>query len=351
MQPDTPSPVRAGEELDLPSLNAWLAAACPELGAVLEVSQFPGGYSNLTYLLRTDAGSYILRRPPFGANIKGGHDMGREFRVLSLLEPVYPLAPRPKAFCEAEAVIGAPFYLMERVEGVILRPGRPPSPPPDADTMQGLSRAAIRLLAGLHRLDLEATGLGALGKPEGYTRRQVEGWIGRYARARTDEIADMEAAAAWLMDGVPDDPAPAFVHNDFKYDNLVLNPGNLTEVRAVLDWEMSTAGNPLMDLGAALAYWIEPGDPAALRPFNLTYLPGNLTRQEAVDWYAACSGRNVQGMLYYYVFGCFKLGVIAQQIYARYKQGLTRDPRFGALIFAVQACGQQAQRAIRSGAL
>ncbi|MDX2286942.1 MAG: phosphotransferase family protein [Bacteroidia bacterium] len=351
MQPDAPSPVRAGEELDRAALDAWLASRHPELGSILEISQFPGGYSNLTYLLRTTAGAYVLRRPPFGANIKGGHDMGREFRVLSLLEPVYPLAPRPRAFCGPEEAGGAPFYLMERVEGVILRPGKPPSPPPDVDTMRELSRAAIRLLADLHRLDLEATGLGALGKPEGYTRRQVEGWIGRYARARTDEIADMEAAAGWLMEGMPEDPPPAFVHNDFKYDNLVLNPERLPEIRAVLDWEMSTVGNPLMDLGAALAYWIEPGDPAALRPFNLTYLPGNLTRQEAVDWYAACSGRDVSDMLYYYVFGCFKLGVIAQQIYARFKQGLTRDPRFGALIFAVRACGQQAQRAIRSGSL
>ena len=337
--------IRPGEELPQPALEAYLQGVLGTGFRLHHIRQFPGGYSNLTYLLETSQGELVLRRPPFGANIKSAHDMGREFRVLNLLQPVYPLIPQPVHHCAEEQVIGAPFYLMTRVKGLILRPGRPEATSLEPTQWRALSQAAIRNQVLLHQLDLSGD-LGQLGNPAGYTERQVTGWIGRYERAKTGEVPAMSALAQWLPAHLPPEGKPALVHNDYKYDNLVLDPADPGRILAVLDWEMATIGDPLMDLGTSLAYWVEPGDSPALRLFNVTHHAGNFTRREVVAHYAEQSGRDLSQVLFYYVFGCYKLAGIIQQIYARYVAGHTRDPRFQGLGMVVEAVAGQALKAV-----
>lgn len=343
---DQPTNVRAGEALDAAHLEAYLQAHLPDVRGTLEVQQFPSGFSNLTYLLRIGNRELVLRRPPFGANIRGGHDMHREYRILSGLITAYPKVPRPLLYCDDLAVLGAPFYVMERVQGVILRTKVPPGLNLQPEQMHRTCVALIDTLVELHRFDYYAAGLGDLGKPDGYTARQVRGWTERYTNARTDDIAAMEQAAAWLAANVPATHEAALIHNDYKYDNVVLDPHDLGRIVAVLDWEMATLGDPLTDVGTALAYWAEPGDPPPLRTFGITALPGNLNRQQWVEHYAARSGRDVGNILFYYVYGLVKNGVIVQQIYARYRKGATQDPRFANLIELVRVCGDMAVRAI-----
>lgn len=343
---DQPKEIRKGEELDLSKLKAYLSDHLDGFSGALEVSQFPSGFSNLTYLVKSDGKEYVLRRPPFGANIKGGHDMGREFKVLSLLKPVYPSVPTPMLYCQDESVLGAEFYVMERVSGVILR-GRPPKDLALAPSlMKSISEACIDNLASLHTMDLKTVGLGDFGKPTGYTERQVLGWIGRYYKAETDKVSAMDEVATWMKTNIPEQKYVSFIHNDYKYDNLILNPNKLDEIIAVLDWEMSTVGNPLMDLGTSLAYWAQADDSDALKPFSLTWLPGNLNRAEFAARYGEKTGFDLSDQVFYYVFGAFKIGVIIQQIYARYNKGLTQDPRFANLIYAVMACAENARKAI-----
>jgi aminoglycoside phosphotransferase (APT) family kinase protein len=349
---DSTRPVRPGEEIDAAALTVWLKSRLPGIEGPAAVEQFPGGHSNLTYLLRFGDRELVLRRPPFGSKVKTAHDMGREFRVLSRLHAVYPRAPRALLHCDDSEVIGAPFYIMERVRGVILRHQKAPAgvdlnPP----LMRSISEAAIDGLADLHAVDWRAAGLEDLGRPEGYVARQVEGWTERWRKARTDDVPDLDRAAAWLAGNLPQETGAALIHNDYKYDNLVLHPQDLARVVAVLDWEMATIGDPLMDLGTSLGYWIDPGDhPAArLLPAGPTTLPGNLGRAEVVQRYAARSGRDVSGILFYFVYGLFKIAVIAQQIYFRYKQGLTHDERFASLIGAVKILGRTASQAIQKG--
>ncbi|MCE7996595.1 MAG: phosphotransferase family protein [Roseivirga sp.] len=343
---DKATDIRKGEELDIAVLKDYLKANLQGFSGELDISQFPSGFSNLTYLLKSGEKEYVLRRPPFGANIKGGHDMHREYRVLSALEGFYAKAPRTVLYTDDESVMGAEFYMMERVKGVILR-GRPPKGLPlTPDTMRAISEACVDNLADLHLMDLEKVGLADFGKPEGYTERQVTGWIKRYFNAQTDKLPAMAEVADWLGKNIPRQDYVSFIHNDYKYDNLVLNPEKLDEIIAVLDWEMSTVGNPLMDLGTSLAYWAQGDDSDALKPFSLTWLPGNLNRAQFVERYAERTGFDLRDKVFYYVFGAFKIGVIIQQIYARYKKGLTKDPRFANLVYAVMACGANAAKAI-----
>jgi len=353
LNPDAPTTTRPGEELDQPKLQAYLDDTVADFGSITEIAQFPGGYSNLTYLLKTADKAYVLRRPPFGAkDIKGGHDMGREFRVLSMLQAAgYGAIPAPVVFCEDESVIGCPFYIMERVPGVILRAPMAPKLGLPAETMRALSEALVDTLVDLHALDIQQTGLIGLGKPEGYIRRQVDGWHKRYLTAQTDDVPAMTELARWLDQSMPDEQPPTLLHNDFKYDNVVLNPDHLPEVRAVLDWEMCTVGDPRMDVGTALSYWAEAGDDRFRQSFNLTWLPGNLTRREFAERYAERSGRDLSDILYFYVFGLFKNSVVIQQIYGRYKKGLTKDPRFAGLLAGVQALSGEGLRAIGAGRL
>ena len=341
--------VREGEELDVEKLKAYLKKHVDDFPENIEISQFPSGYSNLTYLLKSGDKEYVLRRPPFGANIKSAHDMGREYRVLSALKPIYEQVPQPVHYCEDESVIGAPFYLMERVQGIILRNKPPQGMDITPKLMRSISEAAVDNLADLHSLNLKSSDLISMGKPEGYVQRQVEGWIKRYYNAETDKIEGMDKTARWMQDNQPTESSVAFIHNDYKYDNLVLHPQDPRRIIAVLDWEMATVGDPLMDLGTSLGYWAEANDSPALKPFNLTWMPSNLSRQEVVERYAQRRGTEVPDMLFYYVFGAFKIGVIVQQIYARYKKGYTQDPRFAGLIHVVQACAANAKKAVQMG--
>ncbi|HYJ46855.1 MAG TPA: phosphotransferase family protein, partial [Pyrinomonadaceae bacterium] len=306
-------------------------------------------FSNLTYLLRVGERELVLRRPPVGARVKTAHDMGREYRILQHLYPVYQKVPRPLLFCEDESVIGAPFYLMERVTGVILRARLPEGLTLSTAAMRRLSESFVENLAEIHEVDYRAAGLGELGQPAGYVSRQIEGWTKRYYNARTDNVPEVERLAAWLKGNAPpDSERSALIHNDYKYDNIVLAPDDLSSVIAVLDWEMATIGNPLMDLGTTLGYWVDMDDPAWWRAqgFGLTTLPGNLTRREVIEYYARLSGREIADAVFYYAYGLLKIAVIVQQIYYRYRQGLTKDQRFASLGQVVTACGQLAARAI-----
>ena len=344
--------VREGEGLDTGKLFAYLREELPGMAGPLTVEQFPAGYSNLTYLLRSGELELVLRRPPVGAKIKTAHDMSREYRILSHLFPVYPKVPRPVLYCEDESVIGAPFYVMERVKGVILRAQPPKDLDLSIDVMHNISEAFIRNLAEIHAVDYEAAGLGEMGQPAGYVRRQIEGWTKRYYNARTDEVETVERLASWLSEHMPPDQAQAaLIHNDYKYDNVVLAPDELARVVAVLDWEMATIGDPLMDLGTSLGYWVDPEDPDEWQRygFGLTSLPGNLRRSELVERYAKATGRDISDPVFYYAYGLLKTAVIVQQIYYRYRQGFTKDERFANLASLVRACGHMAARAIELG--
>lgn len=346
---DNPSAIRQGEELNVSNLAAFIRRNFPDRAGEVQVAQFPSGFSNLTYFVQVGNKEWVLRRPPFGANIKSAHDMRREYGILQSLAPVYPKIPKPLIYTADTSVIGAEFYLMERVRGLILRHRPPKGMQLTTDKMRTLSKAVIQNLADLHAIDIYRTGLIRLGKPEGYVQRQVEGWIGRYQKAATDYLPAMNKAADWLQANLPAENRPALIHNDYKYDNVVLNPDDLSEIIAVLDWEMATVGDPLMDLGTTLAYWADADSPQILQAFSLTAFPGNMNRQELAQCYAEASGRNIDHILFYYVFGCYKIGVIAQQIYARYKKGFTKDPRFANLIQLVHACAQSAEKAIQYG--
>jgi len=351
LNPDGAAPIRPGEQLPLASLEAYLRPRLPDASGPLTVEQFPHGHSNLTYLLRMGEAEFVLRRPPFGNQVKSAHDMGREFRVLSKLCAVFPAAPRPYFYCEDHSVLGAPFYVMERRRGIILRHAANSGLVIDPPNAQRLSTALVDTLALLHALDYKAAGLADLGKPDGYVTRQVTGWHGRYVNAQTDTLPDMDYVAHWLNDHKPAEGGVALVHNDYKYDNLLLAPEDLTRIVAVLDWEMATIGDPLMDLGTTLAYWVEQGDPESMHTYATgpTALPGSLTRQDLVARYAAQTGRDVSGMLFYYCFGVYKVAVIIQQIYARYVRGHTRDERFARLNERVAVLGRAAREAVESG--
>jgi aminoglycoside phosphotransferase (APT) family kinase protein len=350
---DGATPVRSGEELPIAPLENYLRHHLPGVSGPLTVEQFPHGHSNLTYLLRLGAEELVLRRAPFDNPVKTAHDMGREFRVLSKLWSAFPAAPRPLLFCEDAGILGVPFYLMERRRGIILRRQVPPGLDIDRSTARRLSTSLIDNLARLHSLDYRAVGLGDLGKPEGYVSRQVTGWAERYDKARTDELPAMDRVARWLAERIPPASDAALIHNDYKYDNLVLDPRDLTRVVAVLDWEMATVGCPLMDLGTTLGYWVEDGDPPALRrsATGPTDLPGSLTRRELAGRYAEQTGRDMSGVLFHYVFGLFKITVIVQQIYARYVRGHTRDARFANLSDLVAVLAEQADRSVDVGRL
>jgi aminoglycoside phosphotransferase (APT) family kinase protein len=348
---DRPTAVRPGEELDVGRLRHYLQQSLGLAARELGVAQFPGGHSNLTYLITVDGDEYVLRRPPFGSQVRSAHDMGREYRVLRALAPLHPAAPRPLLHCDDDAVLGAPFYLMERRRGVILRKNPPAELSLAPARCRSLSLLLVDTLADLHAIDPGTPGLTELGRPAGYVARQVHGWSERYERARTDEIPEMRRVAEWLAAELPDSPPATLLHNDFKFDNLVLAAPDLDAVVAILDWEMATVGDPLMDLGTALAYWIQADDPPGLHAlrFGPTHLPGMLSRQELASHYAERTGRDIGRLSFYYCFGLFKIAVVAQQIYFRYQQGLTRDPRFAGFLPGVRALATAAAAAIDRG--
>jgi len=344
------SAVRPGEELRSHRLFDYLTSHLPHITGPLTIEQFPAGFSNLTYLLRAGDRELVLRRPPIGAKIKTAHDMSREYRILSHLHPVYKKVPRPLLFCDDEEILGAPFYVMERVTGIILRAQKPSGFDLSPEVMRRLSETFVENFAEIHEIDYAAAGLADLGSPQGYVRRQVEGWTKRYYNARTDDVPAIERLADWLHQNQPgDSERSALIHNDYKYDNLVLSPEDLGRVVAVLDWEMATIGDPLMDFGTSLAYWVEKTDPEEWQRygFGLTSLPGSFTRAELLDHYSRRTGRRIDDPVFYFAYGLLKIAVIVQQIYFRYQKGLTRDPRFAQLGGLVKACGNLAERAIQ----
>lgn len=350
---NAPLPVRKGEELPIEPLEAYLLEHLPGSSGALTVQQFSHGHSNLTYLLKLGDQEMVLRRPPFGNQVKTAHDMGREYRVLAQLHPVYAPAPRPYLYCEDPSVLGEAFYVMERRHGVILRKQLPSGFAIDEATAKRMSESIIDNLVALHALDYQGAGLSGLGKPEGYIQRQVDGWSKRYAQAMTEPIPGMERIATWLGENIPSESPSSVIHNDYKYDNLLLDPNDLTRIVAVLDWEMATLGDPLMDLGTTLGYWVEANDPEELQAtaFGPTALHGTLTRRQLVERYACQSGQKVNNPVFYYCFGVFKIAVIVQQIYARYVRGHTQDPRFAHLHRIVAIMSQQANAAIQRGDL
>jgi aminoglycoside phosphotransferase (APT) family kinase protein len=346
---DKAVPLTADAAIDSDRLAAWLATILDTPDLTVKVSRFPSGFSNLTYLIEAGGRELVLRRPPLGVEIAHAHDMGREHGILDKIGRVWDQVPRTLAFCDDPAVIGAPFYVMERVRGIILRDHLPDDLPLTPDTMRRISTDAVDTLAQIHRLDTVAAGL-TMGRPEGYAARQVSGWTRRYQRAKTDDIADIEALSAWLGANLPATGGVALIHNDFKYDNLSLDPDDLS-VKAVLDWEMATRGDPRMDLGSALAYWVQADDPPELTAtrFCLTHLPGNLDRQEVVSRYCEQTDSENFDPVWYYAYGLFKLAVVLQQLYARYQQGHTTEDRYADMVSGVRGLSAVALRAIARG--
>jgi len=328
---DRPSRVRAGEDLDIAAVDAFLKAWVPGLTGTPQVQQFAGGASNLTYLLSYLDRDLILRRPPFGRRAKSAHDMVREARVMETLHPHYPYVPAVTVVCQDHAVLDCDFYVMERIRGIIPRQDLPPGLTLSEQETRQLCLSVIDRLIELHSIDPAAAGLGALGRGEGYVRRQIEGWSERYRSVRTPDSADFETVMAWLTERMPPgEAAICVVHNDFRFDNVVLDPDDPMRVIGVLDWEMATLGDPLMDLGNSLAYWVQADDDPTFLALRRqpTHLSGMLTRTEVVDYYHARTGFPVDNIEFYLVYGLFRLAVIVQQIYYRYANGQTTNPQF-----------------------
>jgi aminoglycoside phosphotransferase (APT) family kinase protein len=337
------APVRAGEEIDAQRLAVYLRDQLGDIGETLAIEQFPGGHSNLTYLIRTGGAEYVLRRPPLGPVPPKAHDMAREYRILSRIHPAFPAAPKVYLLCEDPAIIGAPFFLMERRHGTVLRGRGPSAVNLDADTARRVSRGFMDCFVALHAVDVVSSELLSLGKPEGFLERQVQGWTERWRRAKTDDVPDMDDVIRWLAGRMPPSPSPTLVHNDFKLDNLILATNDLGRVEAVLDWEMTTIGDPFADVGLSLCYWtsgIAGGPDLAV--------PGWYTRDEFVNEYAKRTGRDVANVRWHEVLGIFKLAVILQQIYFRWKAGQTRDERFAVLGAQVRDLADRARTTIDS---
>lgn len=345
---DNPTNVRPGEDLPVHRVEAYLKDVLAGLEGSAQVRQYPSGASNLTYLLTFDNRRLVLRRPPFGTKAATAHDMGREYKVLSALNRHWPLAPRPLAFCRDPAVAGASFYVMEHLEGIILRKNLPQGLFSSKDQVRRLYEIFVRTYCELHALDPAAIGLADLGKPNGYVRRQVLGWSKRFRAARTPDVPDCEAVMAWLEANIPPETQRAcIIHNDFKLDNIVLDPADPFRIIGVLDWEMCTIGDPLMDLGCTLGYWVQQDDPEARHVMRTmpTHVNGALTRREFVELYGKITGVHMHHFDFYYCFGLFRLAVIIQQIYYRFYHGQTRNPQIKRYVKGVPVL-EQAARAV-----
>jgi aminoglycoside phosphotransferase (APT) family kinase protein len=343
-------PVRPTEQLDWPRLAAYLRLHLPsrqigglDLSEEMEVEQFPGGHSNLTYLVRFGDVELVLRRPPFGPVPPSAHDMAREYRWLSAMHPIFPPAPRPHLLCDEISVIGAMFYVMERRHGSVVRGEEPSGLANRPDVRRRVSERLVDTLVALHAIDVARDGLSALGKPAGFVHRQVRGWSERWQQSKIAEIPEMDALAEWLLQHLPTDPVPpSVVHGDFKLDNVMLSDGLFDRVVAVFDWEMTALGDPLVDVGILLAYWSltvhgEPDGPGAI-----TNRPGWFTREEILERYGRLSGRDLSGIRFYEIFALFKIAVVIQQIFFRYVRGQTDDPRFARFDRRVSSLAQQA---------
>jgi aminoglycoside phosphotransferase (APT) family kinase protein len=322
--------VRPGEELDVAAVDRWLRTLDPGLEGLPELTQYSGGASNWTYRLRYPNRDLVLRRPPAGTKAKSAHDMAREYRIQQALKPAFPVVPTMVGLCQDPSVIGSDFYVMERIEGLIPRARLPQGMSLSAEETRRLCTNVLDRLVELHRVDARAVGLDALSKGPGYPRRQVDGWSDRYEKARTWNVPSYAYVRAWLKEHTPEDLGTCVIHNDWRFDNVVLDPGDPTQVVGVLDWELATVGDPLMDLGSALAYWVQADDGMLMRSTRRqpTHLPGMLRREEVVAYYLGRTGLKPANWAFYEVFGLFRLAGIAQQIYYRYFNKQTRNPAF-----------------------
>jgi len=348
---DQPTGIRSGEELNLAALEPYLRIHFPNESGALEIRQFPAGHSNLTYSLQLGSKELVLRRPPFGSKVKSAHDMSREFRVLSKLHSVYSPAPEVLLYCDDDSIIGAPFYVMQPVHGIILRRTLPRGLDFSAGKARRLSEAFIDNLVRLHHVDYAAAGLAELGKPEGYLERQVRGWTERYYGSKTHDYPEVEKITGWMQQHLPHTAAVSLIHNDYKYDNVVLDASDITRIVGVLDWEMCTIGDSLSDLGTALAYWVDKTDPEVVRQnrWGPTTEEGSFTRGEIVERYAQKTGCDVSHIAFYLAFARFKLAVIVQQIYFRYHQGLTKDARFATMPATIEMLLRASLHTAQSG--
>ncbi len=321
-------PVRDGEGFDLERVAGYLRGRLTGAGGPLRAEQFGGGKANLTYLLKFPDSEYVLRRPPMGPVAPSAHDMSREYRVLSKLWRAFPLAPRAYLFCDDPEVLGAPFLIMERRRGLVVRRELPPQYAEIPGAGRRLSEALVAVLADLHAVDFQKLGLGELGEPGGFLGRQVEGWTRRWKATRLGNSPEMDRAASWLERNLPETRSFSLVHNDFKLDNVMFDPDDPGRPVAVFDWDMCTLGDPLSDLGALLAYWSQPDDPPYLRHLRMMPNRGFATRAEITQLYAKGTGCSTGSIGFYHALGLFRVAVIVAQIFGRYKRGQTRDSRF-----------------------
>ena len=332
---DRAGEIRAGEELDLDNLKSHLEPILGSKAAELRLKQFPGGHSNLTYLLSSGDETWVLRRPPFGSKVKSAHDMSREYKVLSALKSVYSYGPVPVHFCEDHDVIGCDFYLMNYIEGLVIRREYPEELGLSSDQIRQQLFNFFDVLSELHSVDLKEAGLDNFGRPEGYVRRQVEGWCRRWADSATPDTVDVDATMQWLNDNMPEESGKASViHNDYKLDNVIFSAEDPLQVIGVLDWEMATVGDPLMDLGCTLGYWVQTSDPDFFRESRTmpSDIEGAPTRGEIIQRFQQKTGLSVDNFPFYFCFGLFRLCVIGQQIYYRYYHGHTKDERFAGFL-------------------
>ena len=330
---DKAGKVRAGEELDLTRLNPWLKEQVADLSGEPVVTQYSGGASNWTYCLAYPERELILRRAPAGTKAKGAHDMGREYRLQQALKPVYGYVPKMLAHSGDVDLIGAEFYLMEKLEGLIPRKNMPRDLSLSNHQARQLCLNALDSLVELHQVDYQAAGLDHLAKGEGYTMRQIGGWSKRYRNAKTWNVPSANSVIKWLAENIPENETICLTHNDYRLDNLVLNPQDPTQIIGVLDWELATLGDPLMDLGNMLAYWVEDGDDFFARSTRMqpTNVDGMLTRSEVVDYYLQKTDLSVDKFTFYEVYGLFRLAAIVQQLYYRYHHKQTQNPHFKKL--------------------
>ncbi len=344
--------IRKGEELDIAAVDAVLKQAVPELTGQPKVKQYASGASNLTYALDYPDRRLVLRRPPFGTKPKSGHDMFREYRVMTALKPVYPAVPETLYYSKDPDIIGAEFYVMQRVEGHLIHNKIPTEWHWDQARTKKLCLAFFDKLIELHKVNYKNIGLADFGRPEGYVERQILGWNKRYEQALTPDVDAFKDVRDWLDANRPrKEKGVAILHGDFRIDNLILDLDEPSKINAVLDWEISALGDPLMDLGNTLAYWIEAGDPPAMQALSRqpSAAPGMLSRKQILAYYAKKTGADVHNFHFYYVYGIFRLAVILQQIYYRFYHGQTKDERFKMYAPMVNILGGVARDKINTG--
>ena len=355
---DQANTLRSSDTFDIQAVHDWLTGQGIDLGNELPVvKQFSGGASNLTYHLKypdtVSNGDLILRRPPPGHKAASAHDMKREYNVMQGLKPVYPFVPDMIAFCDDQSIIDSDFYVMERLHGIIPRHNFPRGMELSAEECRQFSTSVLDKLIDLHKVDYQAANLSGLGKGQGYVKRQVDGWIGRYGKSKTWNVPNFKKIMAWLERNQPEDITTCIIHNDYRMDNVVLDPEDPQNIIGVLDWEMATLGDPLMDLGSSLAYWTQADDDAVFRKTRRqpTHLPGMLTRDEVVDYYCEKMGFDKSGWDFYEVFGLFRLAVIAQQIYYRYHHKQTDNPAFKNIWILVHYMNWRCKKIIKNSHL